>query len=170
MENIGGALRGMYRDTLFDEQNRLVFDSGWISNTIVENGRILLAAFMKGEQNIGGICWMKVGKGLEAWGNNPEQPETTLTNLETPYSKKVKIDPETDISYLDDKNNKTDRPARRLEVRVVMGQDFPEKDKTSDLREFGLFSKDLRMINCVHHPLIQKAASETLIRVVRLIF
>ncbi|MCG9967134.1 hypothetical protein L9W92_03580 [Pelotomaculum terephthalicicum JT] len=55
-------------------------------------------------------------------------------------------------------------------MRAVLGQDFPEKDKTSDLREFGLFSKDLRMINCVRHPLIQKAASETLIRVVRLFF
>ncbi|MCG9967135.1 hypothetical protein L9W92_03585 [Pelotomaculum terephthalicicum JT] len=64
MENIGGTLRGMYRDTLFNVENKLVFDSGWISNTIVDNGRILLAAFMKGEQNIGGINWMMVGKGF----------------------------------------------------------------------------------------------------------
>ncbi len=170
MENIGGALRGMYRDTLFDAEDRLVFDSGWVSNTIVETGRILLASFMKGEQDIGGICWMKVGKGLAAWGNKPEQPAVTATDLRAPYSKKVPIDSKQDIFYLDEKNNPTGQPTRRLEIRVVMGQDFPEKDKTSDLREFGLFSKDLRMINCVYHPLIQKAAPETLIRVVRLFF
>lgn len=170
MEDIGRVLCGMYRDTLFDSENRLVFDSGWISNTIVENGRVLLAALMKGEQNVGGISWMMVGKGSEAWGNNPEQPPTSLTNLENPYQNKVKINPAKDISYLDDENNKTGQPTRRLEVRVVLGQDFPEQDKTSELREFGLFGKDLRMINCVRHPVIQKAASETLIRVVRLFF
>jgi len=173
MENVGGALRGMYRDTLFDAENRLVFDSGWISNTIVVNGRVLLAAFMKRDQNAGGIYCMKVGMGLETWGSDPEQPATSLTDLATPYKNKVLIDPDTDISYLDGKNNKTDQPTPRLEVRVVLGKDFPEKDKTSELREFGLFGrfgKDLRMINCVRHPPIQKAASDTLIRVVRLIF
>lgn len=173
MENIGGALHGMFRDTLFDAENRLVFDSGWISNTIVVNGRVLLAALMKGDQNASGISCMKVGMGLEAWGNNPEQPVASLTDLETPYKNTVPIDPKTDISYLNDKNNKTDRPTHRLEIRVVLGKGFPERDKTSELREFGLFGrfdKNLLMVNCVRHPLIQKAASETLIRVVRLVF
>lgn len=170
MENIGDVVRGMYRDSLFDAENQQVFDSGWKSNTIVEGCRILLAAFMKGEQNIGGISWMMVGKGSEVWSNTPQQPATSLTSLESPYPDKIKIIPAKDISYLDEQNNKTDLPTRRLEIRVVMGQDFPEAGKTSELREFGLFGKDLRMINCVRHPVIQKAATETLIRVVRLIF
>lgn len=170
MEHMGGLLRGMYRDTLLDANHRLVFDSGWVSNTIVENGRVLLAALMKGEPGAGGIGWMKVGEGLDKWDERPETAAVSLTDLERPYRNKAKIDPEKDISYLDDNNQKTGRPTRRLEVRVVMGQDFPEKEQTCALREFGLFSKDLRMINCVRHPLIQKAASETLIRVVRLFF
>lgn len=170
MENISEGLRGMYRDTLFDSATRLVFDSGWISNTIVENGRILLASFMKGEPNIDGIYLMKVGKGLDAWSNQPEQPAVSATDLTAPYSNNVLIDSKQDIFYLDEKNNQTVEPTRRLEIRVVLGQDFPVKSETSKLREFGLFSKDLRMINCVYHPLIQKAASETLIRVVRLFF
>jgi hypothetical protein len=173
MENVGGALRGMYRDTIINAENQLVFDSGWISNTIVINGRVLLAALMKGDQNASGIYCMKVGMGSETWGNNPRQPAVSLTDLVKPYKKQVTIDPETDISYLDDKDNKPDQPTHRLEVRVVLGKDFPEKNKTCELREFGLFGRfdrDLRMINCVRHPIIQKAASETLIRVVRLFF
>lgn len=173
MEDIGNTLRGMYRDTIFDAENRLVFDSGWVSNTIVVNGRVLLASLMKGDPNASGIYCMKVGMGSEEWISNPNQPAASVTDLVKPYKNKVTIDPETDISYLDEKSNKTGQPTHRLEVRVVLGKDFPEKDKTSELREFGLFGrfdKELRMINCVRHPLILKAAQETLIRVVRLVF
>jgi len=170
MENIGGALRGMYRDTLFDSVGRLIFDSGWIHNTIVKNGRILLASLMKGE-DVGGIYCMKVGKGLAEWDNKPEEASDTDTDLTMPYTSPINIIPEQDIFYLDEITNyKTSIPTSRLEIRVVMKPNFPESNLTSELREFGLFSKDLNMINCVRHPLIQKAASETLIRVVQLFF
>jgi hypothetical protein len=170
MENIGTKLRGMYRDVLYDSVNQLVFDRGWVSNTIVDDGRVLLASFMKGEQGTGGISWLKVGRGLASWGSNPEHPPVTATDLQGPYSEKISINPKQDMFFLDERNNQTPQPTSRLEIRVVLGQNFPQKDRTCELREFGLFSKDMRMINCVYHPLIQKSASDTLIRVIRLFF
>jgi len=169
MENIGKALRGMYRDTVFDSADRLIYDSGWMSNTIVENGRILLASLMKGE-DVGGICYMKVGKGLSAWGGEPEAAAASVEDLETPYEQTILIKSDQDIFYLDENGDQTSKPTSRLEVRVAMEQGFPVANQTCDLREFGLFNKDLRMINCVYHPLIQKAATETLIRTIRLFF
>lgn len=171
MENIGAALRGMYRDTIYDAENRLVYDSGWDSNRIVVNCRVLLASFMKGVAGTAGISGMMVGSGKPEWDNKPEDPTDALTALVTPYPDKPAFDPAKDISFLDDKNNKTDQPTQRLEITIVLPQNFPEKDKTSALREFGLFGNGYKnMINCVRHPVIQKTSTETLIRTVWLYF
>ena len=180
MENISNNLRGMYRDTLFNSENRLVFDSGWTSNTIVFNCRVLLASlfasFMKGEPVLG-EGYMKVGWGSEDWRSGDlVQPAASQDVLVNEYRNKiVKIDSirylyEDNSPYLDENNE----PYNRLEIKVTLGKNFPNESGHSDLREFGLFGKQKdkkeRMINCVNHPLIQKAETDTLIRVVRLVF
>ena len=170
MENIGNSLRGMYRDTLFNSDNRLVFDSGWASNTIVEGCRILLASFMKGDAILG-ISYMKVGSGSG-------QPNTSLDELVSPYCEQP-VDVE--INYMEDDGNgklilsTSSSPSKWLEITATLDPGFPNKNGCSELREFGLFSKQKHnnkdiMINCVFHPLIQKAETDTLKRVIRLFF
>jgi len=173
MESIGHNLRGMYRDTLFNSENRLVFDSGWTSNTIVNNCRVLLASFMKGEWDAG-ISYMKVGKGSDTWSGIPVQPDVNQTDLLDAYLETIPIS-SASIEYLDVDNASTSTtgPTNRLEIKVSLDKGFPNKTGISNLREFGLFSKrnkDELMINCVNHPLIQKEETDTLIRVIRLIF
>ena len=53
MERIGASLKGIYRDILKGADNRIIHDSGWVSNTIVDNCRVLLAGFMKSEPTDG---------------------------------------------------------------------------------------------------------------------
>jgi len=179
VEYIGDSLRGMYRDTLFNAENRLIFDSGWASNTIVYNCRVLLASFMKGESKIG-ISHMKVGWGCNTWIGVPPKPDGTEDQLENAYSETISI---ASMKYLHDENESPfdpEKPNNRLEIKVILYANVPvnpdpNNPEFSPLREFGLFSKQndkaaARMINCVRHPLIQKAKTDTLIRVVRLVF
>jgi hypothetical protein len=173
MENVGAALRGMYRDTIYDVENRLVYDSGWKSNTIVVNCRVLLACMMKGT-GASGISGMKVGRGEEAWDNDPGPPpvddkDPTLNKLVNEYVTKQPLAFE--ISFLDGNEKKTDQPTRRLEITVVLPADVPVEGQASPLREFALYGNNgQNMINCVRHPVIQKTAAETVIRTVWLYF
>ena len=74
-------LKGIYRDVFRDACERVVFDSGWKNNLIVETCRVLLAGFMKSEGETFGIQSLKVGRGDPAWDNNPVLPDASIATL-----------------------------------------------------------------------------------------
>jgi hypothetical protein len=179
MDRIGDSLKGIYRDVLKDQNNNIIFDSGWVSNLIVDRCRILLAAFMKNDQNkqTWGISCLKVGQGNEDWDNKGIDPPTVaLAGLVDPAPFVIDA-ADLDIVYLNETNAEVNEPTCRIQVTATLGTGQPQPPNpdlsTYPLREFGLFGKfgdDDYMIDCIRHPVIHKDVSTTLIRVVRLYF
>lgn len=93
MQKNQSFLRGIYRDILLDRHGQVIFDRGFSSNTIVDNGRILLAGFMKNDPKgpkAVGIEYMAVGQGAKEWSDTDPPPPLESTNkLETPYKEKT---------------------------------------------------------------------------------
>jgi hypothetical protein len=178
MEKVGAFIKGMYRDVLTADDGRILYDSGWATNTIVERCRILLAGFMKNESS-SGIQFLAVGQGLEAWdtaGPPPSDPVTT-TDLVTRYNPPITVD-RLNLAYLDEEPQPqpVDNPTHRLQITAILEPGYPpplEPLNTYPLREFGLFGRfegNDYMINSIRHPVIHKDAATTLIRVIRLYF
>lgn len=175
MANIGAAMKGIYRDTLKGADDTILHDSHWVSNTIVDRGRILLAGFMKNETS-NGIQYLAVGQGLEAWdatGAPATEPGTTdLANRHDPPLDVAELD----VVYLDDNDAVVDGPTNRLQITATLAPGYPPPLApltTYPLREFGLFGhfgETDFMINSIRHLVIHKDESATLIRVVRLYF
>ncbi|NIM12827.1 MAG: hypothetical protein GTO45_08940 [Candidatus Aminicenantes bacterium] len=184
MEEKYASIRGIYRDVLKDQNSNVIFDSGWVSNLIVDRCRILLAAFMKNDQNkqTWGISCLKVGQGDEDWDNKgTESPNVLLEGLVDPAPFIIDV-ADLDIVYLNETNAEVTEPTCRIQVTATLGTDQPPPPpsetpetqlSTYPLREFGLFGKfgdEDYMIDCIRHPVIHKDVSTTLIRVVRLYF
>ncbi len=183
MEEKATSLKGIYRDILKDGNDTVIYDSGWQSNRIVDQCRTLLAAFMKNEA-AQGIQKVKVGKGLDAWddlSDGPPHPEATLTQLEDtdPY---VLESGEWSLEFLDDDDQHSVEPTKRVQVTLSLGENQPPVPEgsvvtTYPLREFGLFGiyndgtdDHDYMIDCIRHPVIHKDTTATLIRKVKLYF
>lgn len=170
MEPIAIAIEGMYRDVLKRDDERIVFDSGWKPNTIVDAGRTLLAAIMKNDQSRG-IQYLAVGQGVEEWDNKPEPVPANLRALIAMAPRDPDQVP--DIAYLDTTGNTAGTPTTRLQVTVTLPPGYPPPLPGTSyypLREFGLFGGDDYLINCVRHAVIHKDAAATLVRMIRLSF
>jgi hypothetical protein len=173
-------IKGIYRDLLRDTDGAPLYDSGWRSNMIVLRCRVLLAAFMRGEQSETplGIQSLKLGRGDAAWdATTPPKPDpNTITQLvdNTPF-----VIPKASLTlqYINANNEYSNAPTNRLEIIAAIGpgQPAPETGLPSPypIREFGLFGK-LKgtdyMIDYVRHPLIEKDTAVTLERRIQLIF
>ena len=179
------TIKGIYRDVLKDSSGLVEYDSGWVSNTIVERCHILLAALMKDPSAAMGAAFLAVGSGDEAWDDRPDGPPDPATTEEDLKNRYIGYDDEENrgmlalgseaITYYggDDGN-----PTSSLEITATLNPGYPKVDpnavlRTYPLREFGLFGKiadEPYMINCVRHPVIHKDETATLIRVIRLYF
>ncbi len=178
MEIISNSIKGIYRDILKGPDGHVIHDSGWVSNTIVDSCRMLLAAFMKNEENEKpeGIQYLAVGKGKEEWdteGTDPPEPGTS--GLENRYEPTLA---DLELVYLNESDGPSQEgsPTSQLQITATLKPGYPAPEEplqTYPLREFGLFGRfggvDY-MIDCIRHPVIHKDVSATLIRVVRLYF
>lgn len=186
MEYLGAQIKGIYRDRLHDEHGRLVFDSGWKSNTIVIGCRKLISGFMMNDAS-SGIQHLAVGQGLESWDDDTPDVPVTDSQLhdQAPDDEVTLKQNPTDttyltMTYLDSNGIETDAITNRLQVTAVLGPGYPEHitdELTYPLREFGLFGKyfngtddEFFMINCIRHPVIHKGLTATLERIVQLEF
>lgn len=169
-------MRGIYRDILISSDRTQVYDSGWLPNTIVDRGRILLAGFLKNDAP-SGIQYLAVGQGLPAWdaAASPPAPSVTAIDLEDRYTPTIPV-AELNLGYLDQSDAVVSGPTNRLQITATLGPGYPAIQPPAvsfPLREFGLFGTfngiDY-MVNNVRHPVIHKDASSTLIRVLRLYF
>jgi hypothetical protein len=171
MQHLGTSIKGVFRDVLKGPDGRVIHDSGWKPNTIVNNGRVLLAGFMRNDSP-SGIQFLAVGQGLASWDTNgapsPAESATDLINRHMPPI------PESELSlvYLNEADVAVAGPTNRLEITATLEPGYPEITPPAasfPLREFGLFGAfngaDF-MINSVRHPVIHKDASATLIRVI----
>lgn len=177
MEQIGTALRGIYRDILKGPDQRVIQDRGWVSNTIVDRCHILLAGFVKNETDAQGLRYLAVGQGDPAWDNapGPEPPPANSDNLVNRYEPPIPLEA-LKLVYLNEDNQEVTTPTRRLQITATLGENYPEPlapFNSYPLREFGLFARlgDIDyMLNSIRHPVIHKDAATTLVRVIRLYF
>jgi hypothetical protein len=177
MERIGSSIKGIYRDILLETGDRVIHDSGWVANTILDGCRILLAGFIRDDSSSNGIQYMAVGQGLEAWDANgaPAPDPVTTVDLENRYDPPI---PALDLEmvYLDENDAVVINPTSRLQIKATLPPGYPVPEPpltTYPLREFGLFGQfdsTPYMINVIRHPVIHKDESATLIRMVRLYF
>ncbi len=175
MKSISATMSGIYRDRLIGPDKRLLHDSGWVSNTIVTNCRVLLAGFMKNDFP-NGIQFMAVGQGDEAWDSTgPPAADESDTDLVNRFAPEIEVSA-LQIDFLNETDQPTVTPTNRLQITATLSPGYPAPIaplNTYPLREFGLFGRaggaDY-MINYIRHPAIHKDAAATLIRVVRLFF
>lgn len=162
-------IKGIYRDRLWTPAAGRI-DRGWHSNIVVDQARLALAAFMKGEDDAFGIRAIQLGAGEEEWDEQgPPAPEADTTELVEPVDER-EVEPD-QIVFLDDEGGETEGPTARVQVTVLYEPGEPAAEVA--LREFGLFGEllgDLYMIDYVRHPVINKGAQDTLERVIRLSF
>ncbi len=178
MDEICSSIKGIYRDVLRDRDDNIIFDSGWVSNLIVDRCRILLAAFMKNDGSNGIQC-IKVGRGDADWDvNGAPPPDKTIIGLVDQVHPCTINVGDLELVYLNEQDAEVRGPTPRLQITATLGVGQPEPPPDSNLstyplREFGLFgkygTKDY-MIDCIRHPRIDKGVNTTLVRTVRLYF
>lgn len=159
------SIRGRYRDFVYECEAGLIFDSGWLSNTIANSAWPLIAGLLKNDPRLAGILFCAVGAGNSAWDGTHTSPSSVADQLEDEIDR-VAV-PIEDIVYLDSDETPVEGPTTRIRVSV----NFQWTDQDQTLREFGLFGGDASqtkdsgyLINHVIHPRIDLVASETLTR------
>lgn len=168
------TIKGVYRDRLRGAQGSLISDSGWRPNMIVLRCRTLLSGFLKNDAALG-IQALQVGRGDPSWDTTPPAPPdpNTLNTLTDTAFFEIPVGQLT-LQYLDASDNVIATPSNRLQITATLGPNVPPGPPSPfPLREFGLFGQlgGVRsMIDYIRHPVIQKAATATLERKVRLIF
>ncbi len=183
MENTGITIRGIYRDILKDPDQKIIYDSGWASNNIVERCRILLATFMQNNpaNPSTGIQYLAVGQGEESWNDGLPAVDPARNTLVTPFGGEPVSGANLAITYLDASNVATGTPTTRLQITATLEAGYPPPLSDTEpypLREFGLFGHlgpaapggEDYLINYIRHPVIHKDDSTTLIRIVQLFF
>jgi hypothetical protein len=166
-----GCVRGIYRDRLVDANGRLVGERGWRSNRVVNDCNRLLAALMKGEPGVGGVLYLAVGEGEEAWDGAPPQTSAGASRLAREWLR-VPLGA-SQIEYL---GGDGVQPTDQLQITATLqGSVVPGSVKS--LREFGLFGGTATaaadsglLINYVIHPRIDLTPGSTLVRELRLQF
>ncbi|MEI7771790.1 MAG: hypothetical protein WCI67_17490 [Chloroflexales bacterium] len=178
MEHVGAGIQGIYRDRLVGADGRLIYDSGWSSNTIMASFRVLLAAFLSHDTTMikhpGHLLVLMVGSGDSAWDtpSGPTAADPAGSGLLNPHTVRVR---DLQLAYLDEQDQETTVPSNRLQITATIDNRI-QLDNPYPLREFGLFvqfadtAQTLSIVNCVRHRLIYKTASDTLTRQIRLTF
>jgi hypothetical protein len=174
-ETAGSALKGRYRDVLFDAQGHVIRDYGWRDNAIVMDCRRMLASFTAGKSALG-IQGLWVGAGLPAWdlgGPPPATPAQTMPVDPAPFLVPLA---NLQIDFLDG-GAVTAAPTNRLQIVATIGPGNPPWPNgahvASSLREFGLVGQLAgapALINYVTHPVINKDPTSTLERTLWLVF
>lgn len=177
MSSIGSALKGMYRDVLIGPGGSIVYDSGWLHNTIVEPCHVLLAELLNlrtqpaGDEQTEppGVRFLEVGRGYgRDW--KPNEVPAPANARELADKEQPRSITELYFAYVDANGMVMSEPTQWLQVTVMMGPGVPDS-APYPLREFGLFGgvgSKKYMINYVRHPLIVKEQDMTLQRIIRL--
>ncbi|NIM10479.1 MAG: hypothetical protein GTO45_00675 [Candidatus Aminicenantes bacterium] len=182
-------VRGKYRDVLIKCQEP-VLDTGWKSNTIVQDYGLFLAGLMKKEFNRKiGIEYILVGSGSEEFTAFKQKAVDYFNWLNTgasgPYvsesywiwAKPIESD---NVKFLDADDLEVTEVTHRLMIDVTIQEHEPSED-TFDFREFGLLGIDkdelgkfvtdrLYFINYVTHGQITKDSNMELSRCIKLTF
>jgi len=150
-----------------------VIDFGWRSNLVVDRCHDLLAAFLGGV-NSRGVRSISVGRGVPEWDEQPPPPPARRdTQLVDPNPFVIRVRP-ADMVFLDPDGEPTPGPTSRLRIRVTLPPGrppVPQGESVYPMREFGLFGSvgnQAFMINSVRHPVVLKAAGDTLERTIEL--
>lgn len=167
-------IKGIYQDRI-RRADGTVRAYGWRSNIVVNQCRMLLAAFMRGQANTFGIEQLLIGQGDPAWDVNPPAPPArTISALVDANPVAVAV-AAPNITYLSAAGTVVPGPTSILEISLDLGPGVPPPVGTDPypLREFALMGRigaaDF-MIDYVQHPVIHKAAGDTLTRTIRLQF
>ena len=169
-------LHGMYHDVLRDPHGRVIWDRGWVSNTIVTTFRNLLATFVGGVSPTVGITGLRVGQGVDAWDTTgppaPTPAQTALVDPNPYLGPKAALQ----INYLSG-GNVSASPTNRLQIVATLGPNMPTwpdaNHVAANLREFGLvgtLNGAETLMNYVTHPVIVKDPASTLTRTIWLVF
>lgn len=157
-------MQGKYRDSVLDQHGRLLFDSGWTCNTIVDSAWPLIAGLLKNDPALSGILFWAVGAGDPAWDGAHISASAAATRLQNEIDRQAL--PAAAIDYLNEEGRPARVPTTRLEIRSTFS--WPE---SRTVREFGLFGGDAtdtrdsgRLVNYVIHPSLDLAAGSQLTR------
>ena len=168
-------IKGYYHDTLFDSKRRLIRESGWNSNLVVNKCNLLMAMLMKRHADFEGILYCAVGEGEEEWDTSrpiPLLPDTKLTK--EVYRQPISVD---QINYIDENGQPSDTPTNHLDISVEFNGEDIVSNGTQPIREFGLFGGDATddadsgyLINRVTHDRYDLTPLLTLNRKIHLTF
>lgn len=160
-------MRGIYRDVVRDRFGRMVADSGWRTNTIVESAWPLIAGLLKNDPALRGIGYWAVGTGRAGWDLAHPAIDAAAARLSEEFDR-MPVAPEA-VVYIGGDGNPSREPTPCIEAGVVFSWN---QDRV--LREFGLFGGDATeaagsgtLINYVIHPRVDIAAGRSLSRRLR---
>lgn len=160
-------MKGSYRDQITNKNGRMLVDTCWVSNTIVDNTWPLLAGLLKNDPALAGILYWAVGEGDPNWETATATPSPGADRLYLESARQA-IDAN-NIAYLNPDSSVSATPTSCIEVSAVFR--WPEDRQ---LREFGLFGGDASeaadsgmLINYVIHPRIDLDGGTDLTRRVR---
>jgi hypothetical protein len=160
--------RGEHRDVLLDPEGRVLLETAWEPNVIVDSARSLIAALVKGDSQGAPIARWAVGAGEAVWDSSAPPPDTirrARTQLFQETGRKAIAAGQ--ITFLGGAFT------NRLEITSTFTTaDVP----AGPLREFGLFAGGTNtantgvLVNHRVHPRIDMQAGFTLQRTLRLTF
>lgn len=161
-------MRGIYRDRLRGSGGRILFDSGWRGNTIVDAAWPLVGGLLKNDPSVKGILFWAVGEGMADWDAALPPGNAGATALISEVDR-MPLDPEAMV-YIGDDGRPSAGPTPCIEVMAAFTW-----GRNRVLREFGLFGGDATaargsgtLINHVAHQPIAVAAGRSLTRRLRL--
>lgn len=169
------VIKGIYRDRLLDPNGAPVFDSEWRNNMIVLRCRVLLSSFLKNDGALG-IRALQLGRGDPSWDTTPPPlPDPNAINTLVDVAPAEIPAAQLKLEYLDTTDSVVPNATSRLQITATLLPGVPASPPNTPfpLREFALFGElngVRHMIDYIRHPLIEKDASMTLERKVRLIF
>jgi hypothetical protein len=165
---VSDAFQGEHRDVLLDANGRVVWESPWEHNVIVDTARSLIAALLKGDSQGAAIARWAVGAGEAVWDQSAPPPDAirrTRSQLFAETGRKTIAAGQ--IIFL----------GGTLTNRLEITSSFTTADvPAGPLREFGLFAGGTNaantgvLVNHRVHPRIDMQAGFTLQRTLRLTF
>lgn len=161
-------MRGIYRDVVREPGGRMLADTGWRENTIVDSAWPLIAGLLKNDPGLRGILFWAVGAGRAAW----DTAHASVDNATVRLVDEVDRLPVGSMVYMGRDGSPSLSPTACIEVGAAFtwGQDRV-------LREFGIFGGDATpsrnsgtLINYVIHPPLSIASGASLTRRLRFTF
>lgn len=174
-KNVKGRWRDVVTRRMPDGTEKVVEDTGWKSNMIVQGMPKLLAGLMRNESTyIGGILQHAIGNGNPAWDiPGPPTPAYNSTQLVAEYFRK----PPTSISYLDPLGLPSPVITGSILIQTVF--DYGEANGMAGeyIREQGLFGGTATgvgnsgiMANLIYHVAKWKDSNVKITRYINIIF